>query len=1641
MIRKLFLLILFATCSYSLFGQSSYYHRMETAIDLGVHDSAFSYTKTFDTRDYSDDYTLSPNKVPYYYIFGNDVFFKLTLTRSLDLFIWRNNHFVDYVFIHLLDASGNEVDWIDLNNADFSIALLPGTYYIVAETANAKSNKVVHEGPVSLTITGEERAAGEDFYYPMDLGSFGSEFTVSHRDDVSHYESDYEPGVGPWDDYHDMVHRFTLSHPVQLKLENSLEGAHTQLKRWEDDVVEPIYTVSNNLLYYELDPGTYYIHTWALGWGYLWQTLTLTGNPMPVGNSFSSPIDIVGEYYGTAFYYDHTFDTSVFKYSKEPEKAGNEVYYRITFTEPMGLDICNCESEVRDTYLKVYSSNLELMYSNDDTYGRGACENGEHAYLQIPYLSPGTYYIVVDGSTNGNINLFINGALSGPIGDEFDTAIDAGTHAGGFLFTDTRDTSGYTDYTGHTSFPGKPGNDVFYKFTLTAPLDLTISHCGSVLTDTYLSLLDADGETLYSNDSYTGEEQCRSPENALIKVDNLPAGTYYVISEGNIENGFVTINIEGSGSSQDSLSLTSTQPYVLSYVPTVATDDVLSLADADVRHEIQYYDHFGNPTVKVQHGFSPLGHDLITLQDYDALNRTSKLWLPVAYGSSDGSYPDLGKLKQSVRSFYSEDSHPYSLTVYDGSALNEVVEEYGPGKSWHTTGHSVKNDRMTNSSRSVRIYQAETDDNLRVAGTYAEQTLDAVRTTDEDGNVTYEFKDKTGRVLLSRQMNGDEAHDTYTVYDDYGNVCFVLPPLAADGLTEVGVYDARSAVLQSYAYIYRYDKYNRCIYKKLPGCDPVYMVYDAADRPIFTQDGELRKRNEWSFSIPDVFGRVVLSGICKNQPAYGAESTPLDSVVVKAVWANEDNALKGYRLEGVTLSSPTVLSASYYDTYDFLGKNGIPDDATTAYRETLGYGKRYGDDCKGQQTGSWTARFTGRKCTGFIYSALYYDDRYRVIQRQGNNEQDGTESVYTAYNFEGSPTQEKHVHSVPGQAPVTEVHTYTYDLANRLLTSVYQLDDEDPVTLVDNAYDEVGRLLVDKRNGVSELRTNYRYNLRSWLKGVSSPLFSQTLNYQETIHDIAPCYNGNISSLFWRTAQHDANTASILVSSPEKGYRFTYDGLSRLKDAVYGEGIILNQNRNRFNEQITGYDKMGNILGLLRYGQTGTDSYGLIDNLNLTYHGNQLESVYDNATNSVFGNGMEFKDNANERVEYAYDKNGNLTKDLNKNITEIQYNILNLPSHISFADGSSIEYEYAADGSKVRTTHVINNDTTTTVYCGNAIYENGSLKMLLNEAGYYSFQDNKFHFYIKDHQGNVRVVADETGKVDEVNDYYPFGGLMSNGCNNVQPYKYNGKELDRKGGLDWYDYGARHYDATIGRWHAVDPMAEMYYGWSPYTYCLGNPVKYVDLIGAFTSPYYTEDGQFLGVDENGFTGNIYITDEETFKKYLKNGTVKSKDIQGDSKTSSMRDKLLTSAAESHIYTDVLKKSTDSKLDMSWLYKGEVSIVENRVMKKDEVIGVGYNNPEGHKNDPKYSQSYVDGQIRVTVTKGSNQHDLYTIESIQNYLGIHEYYGHGVMKWSQKNTHWKCYNAQLHHPTFKKLPKYQQDEIKRRNYEYYINRNN
>ena len=92
---------------------------------------------------------------------------------------------------------------------------------------------------------------------------------------------------------------------------------------------------------------------------------------------------------------------------------------------------------------------------------------------------------------------------------------------------------------------------------------------------------------------------------------------------------------------------------------------------------------------------------------------------------------------------------------------------------------------------------------------------------------------------------------------------------------------------------------------------------------------------------------------------------------------------------------------------------------------------------------------------------------------------------------------------------------------------------------------------------------------------------------------------------------------------------------------------------------------------------------------------------------------------------------------------------------------------------------------------------------------------------------DVRSVVRQDGTVVESTDYYPYGTPFTT-TNSVQPYKYGAKELDRMHGLDLYDSQARWYDALTGRTSTLDPKAEKYYNLSPYTWCAGNPVKFID---------------------------------------------------------------------------------------------------------------------------------------------------------------------------------------------------------------------
>ena len=421
----------------------------------------------------------------------------------------------------------------------------------------------------------------------------------------------------------------------------------------------------------------------------------------------------------------------------------------------------------------------------------------------------------------------------------------------------------------------------------------------------------------------------------------------------------------------------------------------------------------------------------------------------------------------------------------------------------------------------------------------------------------------------------------------------------------------------------------------------------------------------------------------------------------------------------------------------------------------------------------------------------------------------------TVYTFTDKPATVTHTHTASGKDSRTEAYTYSYDHADRLSKVEHTLGGA-KVTLAAYAYDNLGRLQSKSLHGSDADRQAYAYNVRGWLTGISGTKFTQNL-YYNTGNGPAK-YNGSISSMTWK-----AGTASTV-----RGYKSTYDGLDRLLNATYGETAGISTNANRFSENVTGYDKNGNIKGLQRYGQTGASAYGLLDNLTFTLNGNQLSRVEDAVSTAAYGTNTAFVNGASAAGEYAYDVNGNLTKDLNKGITDIQYNVLNLPSTVSFSDGSTITYTYGADGTKLRTVHKIGSTTTTTDYCGNVIYENGTQKLLLTEEGYINLTGTQqYHYYLKDHQGNNRVVINQSGTVEETNHYYPFGGVFGT-TGNTQPYKYNGKEFDTKKGLNWYDYGARYYDAALGRFTTVDPSSENYYAFNPYSYCVNNPIKYID---------------------------------------------------------------------------------------------------------------------------------------------------------------------------------------------------------------------
>jgi RHS repeat-associated protein len=189
----------------------------------------------------------------------------------------------------------------------------------------------------------------------------------------------------------------------------------------------------------------------------------------------------------------------------------------------------------------------------------------------------------------------------------------------------------------------------------------------------------------------------------------------------------------------------------------------------------------------------------------------------------------------------------------------------------------------------------------------------------------------------------------------------------------------------------------------------------------------------------------------------------------------------------------------------------------------------------------------------------------------------------------------------------------------------------------------------------------------------------------------------------------------------------------------------------------------------------------------------------------------------------------------------IEYNVLNLSAKIR-KGGDSIEYIYLAKGEKLVKKK---NGAVVNYYCGNMVYKADLTPeyvihpegLALYSGGAYGFQ-----FNLTDHLGNVRTVLNASAAVQQANDYFPFGLTHATVANIAKnKYLYNGKELqnDVLGGIvfDQLDYGARFYDPVIGRWHAVDPLAEQNRGLSPFAYGSNNPINWIDPDGMLDDWY------------------------------------------------------------------------------------------------------------------------------------------------------------------------------------------------------------
>ena len=642
--------------------------------------------------------------------------------------------------------------------------------------------------------------------------------------------------------------------------------------------------------------------------------------------------------------------------------------------------------------------------------------------------------------------------------------------------------------------------------------------------------------------------------------------------------------------------------YVRTYDASAPDQDPIDLVSrpvSDVLQTTHYVDGLGRQLQTVVKGVTPAGNDMVTPVIYDNMGREQFKYLPfVSTGAQSGDITNDGNFKQDAfqqqAAFFTNtpilenqgELYFYSQTNYEPSPLSRVSGFLPPGNNWVGAGIGTQTQYMTNtgpdnvqqwavtaSFASIPNSTPPTPVNL---GPYPGGTLYKAITIDEANNQVVTFTDIAGKTIL-RQVQSVAAPgtnhsgwlNTYYIYDDLGNLRYVVQPQAVQLLLNSNSWDLTSIpnLLTGLCFYYEYDQRNRMIIKQVPGAQSIYMVYDALDRLVMTQDGNQRSTGQWLVTVyENGHDRPIQSGLLTDP------TTPLGTELSNAYNSTSyPSTTSGYQ----------VLTQTFYDNYNWQAGTPVNSGFDASQASSAGFQPSSNTTYpypRAVITTTYTllGLVTGMQKavlgqSGYLYTANYYDDRDRVIQTQNTNITGGVDETTSQYAFTGKVlvTQTRNIKNGSNPQTNTVQSQMSYDAGGRLASITKSITGSaGTITkqLVTSSYNEVGELSI-KTLGPGSSITNgpidqltYDYNIRGWMLGIDrSYLNSATSiaitsavpapgNYfgEELAYDkmasvsglsyIAPQLNGNIAGTVWKSTG-DAVT---------RKYDFTYDQANRL---------------------------------------------------------------------------------------------------------------------------------------------------------------------------------------------------------------------------------------------------------------------------------------------------------------------------------------------------------------------------------------------------------------------------------------------------------------------------------------------------------------